>query len=83
MPKRIKDLILRARKICREAHTKVDLIPSAFASFEKTLKFISKQDYGVMSIAHPARIVSENVSSKVDVFIKIIFLMRVKRCLKT
>lgn len=73
IPETIKALIARARKICREAHPTMDLIPSAFASFEKTVEFISKQDYGVMSIAHPARIVSENVSSEVDVFYKELF----------
>ena len=56
IPPEIENLILKAKSIYEKAHPTIGNIPTAFASFEETVKFIAGLDYGVMSIAHPARI---------------------------
>ena len=58
----IPDAIIQKIKIAKEiysaAHPLIGKMPEAFSSFEETIEFIKSLDNGVMSIAHPARILA-------------------------
>ena len=61
--KEIEDAIEKAHLIYQKAHPSLEEMPVAFDGFEETLELLSKQNYGVFSIAHPARTIVKDVES--------------------
>lgn len=68
IPKNIIDNLLRAKMICEENHPSLEIIQPAFSSFEETLAFISSLDFGIISIAHPARLKLSNINTDIRDF---------------
>lgn len=63
IPQMIIDDLIVAKKICENSHPTKEHSISAFSEFSKTVEFIAQQKYGLMSIAHPARINLKNIST--------------------
>lgn len=68
IPKNIENALLLAKQICEKSHPSANRSIDAFSVFEDTLEFINTLDYGLISIAHPARINYKYVDSHVDEF---------------
>ncbi len=68
IPKNIENALLLAKQICEKSHPSANRSIDAFSLFEDTLEFINTLDYGLISIAHPARINYKYVDSQVDEF---------------
>ena len=65
IPQSIVETLLKGKYICEAAHPSVGKSctgQDAFSFFEDTLSFISSLDYGLMSIAHPARLNLKNTT---------------------
>ena len=58
----LNNAISEAANIGAEAHPSLSYMPEAFYEFESTLKTLSEQEFGVFSVAHPARTVIADVS---------------------
>ena len=56
IPENIEQYLLKAKGICEMSHPARDRKLDAFSEFSETLKFINTLEYGLISIAHPARI---------------------------
>ncbi len=68
----IENVLQKAQSIYEKAHPTMETTPAAFSSFEETVKFISSLEYGVMAVAHPARININCIkSSPEDIFTNI------------
>ncbi len=61
--KELETAIEKAHSIYEKAHPTLDLMPEAFDGFEDTLELLSKQDFGIFSIAHPARTIVKDIES--------------------
>lgn len=68
IPENIINNLLKAKMICEENHPSLENIQPAFSSFEETLAFISSLDFGIISIAHPARLKLSNINTDVKDF---------------
>ena len=56
IPENIEQYLLKAKEICEMSHPARDRSLDGFSEFSETLKFINTLEYGLISIAHPARI---------------------------
>ncbi len=56
IPQHIEQYLLQAKAICEKSHPDKTRKIEAFSDFLDTLKFINTIEYGLASIAHPARI---------------------------
>lgn len=70
IPQNIVDYLLKGKYICENSHPTKYKHLEAFSYFEETLEFLNSLDYGVISIAHPARINVKNVDSSVFEFFR-------------
>lgn len=61
IPHRLLQTLLRGKEICEMSHPSPTRAISAFSEFSVTVKFLSSLDFGLMSIAHPARINTKNI----------------------
>ena len=68
IPENIEQYLLKAKEICECSHPQKGRKIEAFSEFSQTLKFINTLDYGLASIAHPARINTNYIDSPLDVF---------------
>lgn len=68
IPQEVENIIKKAKSIYEKSHPTMDFMPEAFSSFEETVEFISKLDYGYMSIAHPARTIMKNIDASPEEF---------------
>lgn len=73
IPNEVENLIKKAKSIYEKSHPTMDFMPEAFSSFEETVEFISKLDFGYMSIAHPARTIMKNIDASPEEFFSNIF----------
>lgn len=55
IPEKIEEKIQIAREIYMQSHPTIGKMLEPFSSFEDAVKFVSQLNFGVMSIAHPAR----------------------------
>ena len=63
IPENIEQYLLKAKEICEMSHPARDISLDAFSEFSETLKFINTLEYGLISIAHPARINTNYINS--------------------
>lgn len=68
IPENIEKYLLTAKDICENSHPSKSNTPSGFSDFTQTLKFINTLEYGIISIAHPARINTGYVNSDTNTF---------------
>lgn len=73
LPEYIKNLALKAREFCLIAAPSMENIQPAFSQFDDTVSFVKDLDYGLMSIAHPARIFSDNIDRPMVDFYRNLF----------
>ncbi len=63
IPDYIEQYLLKAKEICELSHPDKYRSLEAFSDFFQTLEFINTLEYGITSIAHPARINTNYVNS--------------------
>lgn len=68
IPQKIEELIFKAKSIYEKSHPSMEFMPEAFSSFEETVEFISKLNYGYMCIAHPARTIMRDIDTSAEEF---------------
>ena len=68
IPESLENSLLKAKKICEEAHPAMDRPIEAFSEFSKTLEFVNTLDFATLSIAHPARINTNYINSNLQTF---------------
>lgn len=59
----VENAIKLALDISKQSHPSLTDMPEAFDGFEDTLSFLSQQNFGVFSIAHPGRTIVKDVDS--------------------
>ncbi len=62
IPSKIIDYLLIGKKICEHNHPTIGYVQKQFSEFTQTLDFLSNQEFGLISIAHPARLKMKNIS---------------------
>lgn len=71
IPEWLETALLRGKALCEKAHPMIEkecIGIDAFSDFESTVEFISALDFGLMSIAHPARLNLKNTDSDKETF---------------
>ena len=68
--------LLKAKSICEQSHPHpcIENKLDAFSPFLDTVEFLSQQKYGLISIAHPARINTKNINIPAETFFNDLFL---------